>query len=239
MKIFFQLLMLVLLLGSCSKTQKDLVIDEFKKYVNENFDAPKNLEEIVAVEATDTTTKETLCYILSASNTADSLFFLNDSIISEYFPEKMSDNMTKNQRGIRNLPYYKREKILDLYRECLSSYLVKEQFNKDEYKKQKLLLDSITLSLNEFEIIGYEIKARVKESNELKLHTYYGLVDNNGIRIFKEKPAFEEYSAEVEKFLEIYDKYTELQQEYISKITKLTDDINAIKEYLKKSLIII
>ncbi len=60
-------LFVVLIFSSCKKSNEDIIKSEFKEYVKQNFDNPKDFKEIVSIEITDTiTTKQTF---LDAYNT--------------------------------------------------------------------------------------------------------------------------------------------------------------------------
>ena len=239
MKKILHFLLLTFLLGSCSKTQEDFVIDEFEKFVKENFDDPKDLEEIVAVEITDTTTKESLFEMLALCYELDSITAINDSLYDNFFP-KLLEISKKNENIITELSYYKREKIRSLAVQCSNSLIKKMAFDSEEYNKQKESLDSIINSINDFKIIEYKIKARVKESNNLKLKTYYALFNSaTDIDIYNDKPIIDNYSGEVSEFFNVFKKYSKSQAEYVSLVKTVGVDIEAIKEYYRECGIMI
>ena len=225
------ILSILLLFISCNKSEKDLIKNGFEKYVKENFDNPSDYNEITTIEVLDTITKESLlAETLVLSNSVDSILSSAYSICSDFFPNKVTDALDKHQRTIDRLSYYTVEKLKVLILNCTDSYAGVVSYDKSSLDKQKVILDSIAHNMNDFNIIKYEIKARIKVNNNLKFKTYFGLINKSEVKIVDSNPIYADCFGEPEIFNKEYLKYNKLQIEYgniVDKFCSACDDLRS------------
>ena len=75
------ILMFVFCFYSCSKSKLDIIEEEFKLYVNQNFDDPSSLEDILSIEINDTINNVYFDTLMLSVNTLDSL--IHDESMNE------------------------------------------------------------------------------------------------------------------------------------------------------------
>jgi len=97
------------LFSSCKQSNEKLIKTEFKKYIQNNFDDPKSVKEIVSIEITDTISVEKIRFIMDMNL---KVFHLTDSL------NKLRDELNLN--SIENI--LKTAKRGDLSTQLLVTY---------------------------------------------------------------------------------------------------------------------
>ena len=237
---YFIIIVLSAFVVSCSKpTKEELIEKAFKEYVNKNFDDPNNLKEIVSIESRDTA-KIALQEITKSILELDSLLLYYDSIYnSPTALNKMVKDLSGYENQFSNLGYYERDKIKNAGYEYINCALKLTLYNKSNYRKKVELVDSTLNTMIIPQIILYEIRARVRNNDELKLNKYYALTDSIDIKIYEKEPRFEDYSSQIGEFKEIIDNCLEEQLQYKQLIDNATNKMSEFKELCRNSGIFI
>jgi len=233
---YFIIIALFAFVTSCSKpTKEELIEKAFIEYVNQNFDDPSHLKEVVSIEVQDTA-KKVLLEIFNSVHHMDSLLSYCDSTFcSTDAINSFMESLTKDKRKFNNLSYYKQEKIREVAYKYIDCALSKTMYNKKNYTRKLEILDSTFNAMSIPEMLLYNVRARVTKNNELKLNTYYALVDSLNIRIYDKEPAFAEYSTEIGLFKEALDDFLSEHTLYKEKIDNIMDATERLKESYREA----
>ncbi len=164
--------------ASCQKSNEELVKQEFKSYVQNNFDDPSSIREIVSILPADTMSvailKDVLKRLIDTNELVTEMVDMNDSI----FDSEIEKIATACHRG-SNLSYSNRQ---DAAR-CI------DQVAKLIYKKvpiQKRQDDALTNAMNYLHTdyqyqppkYGYDIKFRQEVDGKITLKIYTAYIDS-------------------------------------------------------------
>ena len=205
MKKYVSISVIILVLFSCTQTKEDKIRDEFKNYVSSNFDDPNSLKEVLSIEQIDTITYESIRNGVIALHGIDSLTNSNDSIEKEQNEIIMSKIRAHNYN-----PYYKEELMSLILRKADLSRLAISWIDDYGFTLLKAMSDSTDILLNRLKglnIYQYRIKARIKNSDELKVRYFFALEDSTGISFFDKKPTFNDYSEGTAEFYKVAKEY--------------------------------
>lgn len=194
---------------SCTKSRNSIVKEEFYNYVNQSFDNPKDLSEIVSVEPIDTISYEAL------KSEVELLYGIAEQTDSLVEMERSQfQSITSRLRGNKPITGNNNRNILGewLARQSELSNDMMEWVKLcfDETRYLKIEIDSLLESNKNLLLYEYEIKTRIKKGTDLKLKSYYALEDSVKIRFFDKKPTFDDYSKSTAQFYEAANKYEEL-----------------------------
>ena len=169
---------------SCSSEQptiQNLVEKDFMNYVQDNFDNPKDLKEIVSINIEDTVSYESLKGI---AKDCIKMIEATDSIDKE-----LQDDYSEKMKFMSRIDMssFEKEKYTKMRLECLR--YVEEEYL--ECSKSENILKSIVEKkdgcCDSLYYVFYEIKVRTLVNNKLKLQKYYASVQNNNIiKIYSE-----------------------------------------------------
>jgi hypothetical protein len=208
-KIYLWLCWGILLAVACSQSKEDIIKGEFKKYVSENFDNPKDLKEILEIKAIDTISygglKNGAILMYGVAEQIDSLVELEHTQCNSIV------NKIRGQKPIRG--DYERsimQEWLGGTFELNNDMITWIDLYFDETKYLKNTIDSLLEQTKGLSLLEYEIKTRVKDGDNLKIKTYYALEDSVSIRFFGEKPTFDDYSEPASAFYKAAKRYEDL-----------------------------
>lgn len=214
-KIYYILLSIIaVLLSSCKSSTEDLIYDELREYVRNNFDDPKSFKELVSIEPIDTIYNEKYRKLLVASlqgaNAVDSLC---DAIFYTLIHDKELPAKCRRARGgiyeddINNLSMYM-QGIIDFFEVC--------QGRMDLYGKNIVEYITDSNSLPKIDILVYKIKYRSKNGDSLALNEIYAAVDRtkneNNIIIRSNELQTNELPERILKVLKDMESFMELVQ---------------------------
>ena len=199
-----KLLSLLVLLGfnSCQQmTVEQKIEKQFKAYVNENFDTPSSLKEIVSIKLHNTISMDSIVKkareTINISDVVDSISpLITDSDFIEYlkFIEPRNPNfrfkIEEMQTALKNL----------------------KSFDNLTYSVTKLNLKTeLKDSIESDTVYTYKIKYRIETKNEMSLEDIYAIVDKqNNIKVCE--------------FFEISDAFP-------AKMKFFKDNINTLERY--------
>lgn len=211
---YLLLLIMVVLMAGCKSSTEDLIQDEFRKYVRDNFDDPKSFKELVSIVPIDTIYsekyKELLVASLQGANAVDSLC---DVIFYTLIHDKELPAKCRRARGgiyeddINNLSMYM-QGIIDFIEVC--------QGKMDLYGKNIVEYIADSNSLPKIDILVYKIKYRSKNGDSLALNEMYATVDRtkneNNIIIRSNELQTSELPQRLLKVLKDMESFMELVQ---------------------------
>lgn len=175
-KIYYILLSIIaILLSGCKSSTEDLIYDELREYVRNNFDDPKSFKELVSIEPIDTIYsekyKELLVTSLQGANAVDSLC---DAIFYTLIHDK---ELPAKCRRARDGIYEDEIKNLSMYMQGIIDFFEICQGRMDLYKKNIVEYIADSNSLPKIDILVYKIKYRSKNGDSLALNEMYATVD--------------------------------------------------------------
>ena len=223
------LLSLIAILYSCSQTVEDRISDEFKEFVNLNFDNPDDLKEIVAIEFKDSFNNASLYEIVRLSYKLDSLNEVSYALGTNFIVE-LTNELKAYETKYRNLSSYKREKLLEMIYEYVP---LEDKRRYKTYKYNKDFIDSIYSSLDTFAVKTYNIRIRIQEDGKLKISDYYCIIEDDNLKFYNQVPAITELTQKCKSFMKILDEYDQETEEHISMITQRLDKRQEIIDYVK------
>lgn len=202
MKVKMSLLLFVLvtLVSSCKPTNESLIKDEFKKYVQSNFDNPSMIKEIASIEKVISINSDSLIEQLKSGLLEGELSKHRiDSLISIHDVNDMS-HLEKPDFSDFSLAYMTLSMKAEQYKDVIENYVS----NIDEKKKTDRTI--------------YTVKYRVKVDEDLKIRNIYALIDN---KTQKNKVTFSNNMPEVSGIDE-YTEILELGNKYLEAVNRST-----------------
>lgn len=211
---YLLLIIIAVLMSGCKSNTEDLIKDELREYVRNNFDDPKSFKEVVSVEPIDTIYsekyKELLVASLQGANAVDSLC---DAIFYTLIHDKELPAKCRHARGgiyeddINNLSMYM-QGIIDFIEVC--------QGKMDLYGKNIVEYIADSNSLPKIDMILYKIKYRSKKGDYSTLNELFATVDRtkaeNNIVIRKDEVQISELPHQLLKTLKYMEEFIELSQ---------------------------
>lgn len=203
----------------CKPSIESKIEDEFMNYVQNNFDDPSSLQEIVNILPKDTAKIQEVFAMLKSTLEKDSL------IISPSPLEKQQEMLKK----INNLSYSEKRRLKRKAEEFiydateLINFHVKH-IDEYEYIKNSIIahIDSIALTEKDF-IYTYEIKVRIKEKGEKKLLSYYAILNaDSNIRIQDHELKTEEVPV-LKAVTDKIDRHLKLKEENLRLLKKAAE----------------
>lgn len=216
------LTLLTCLILGCSQNKKektptieDKINDKFIEYVNNNFDDPAELKEIISISPSDTMSKESIGEIIELLNNLDSLSLQMDSMCTANL-NSLSNNLTP---AIQE-KYYGNERVLSLLEKAMDDaedYCIWLEYNGHRYDYLNSEIDRLFNDIDStlFQVT-YDIKTRVNTNDGLKIQHFYAIVENADIEIYNSTPGFEEYSEGIGKLFKYIEEYSELTNKKFS-----------------------
>lgn len=221
--------------SSCTQTIEDRICNEFKKYVNLNFDDPGDFKEIVSIELKDTFNNASLYEIVSFSYKLDSLNEVGYTLGTDFIVD-LVDEMKPYEKRYRNLSSYKREKLLEMVGEYIN---LEDKTRSTTYKNNKRLIDSAFCQLDTFDVKKYNVRIRVQKNDEQKILDYYCITEDGVFRFYDKKPTLTEMTPKCESFIKKIYEYNQQTEEYQSIITQRVNKRQEIIDYVKSLGILI
>ena len=206
---------------SCSEPTPEVKIEKaFKNYVNENFDNPKDLIEIISVTFKDS---------ISRANVDEARELIADGhkIIEIMMTE---ESRLWEKFGNANLRYNGDQKVLSLATEIFNASEDIDKWQKNNTKRGDKLYEKINKNYTQLDstliFTSYEIKARVKQNGEPKITYFYSIYSTDKIEIYKEKKYPEPFEGIMNDCIEqlyMIKEMTELWQTQLNTTKKLLD----------------
>ena len=194
------LFVLVTLVSSCKPTNESQIKDEFKKYVQSNFDNPSMIKEIASIEKVISINSDSLIEQLKSGLLEGELSKHRiDSLISIHDVNDMS-HLEKPDFSDFSLAYMTLSMKAEQYKDVIENYVS----NIDEKKKTDRTI--------------YTVKYRVKVDEDLKIRNIYALIDN---KTQKNKVTFSNNMPEVSGIDE-YTEILELGNKYLEAVNRST-----------------
>lgn len=161
-KVFF-LIFSILFIYSCSTSDKNGIIkEEFKKYVELNFDDPKSLREIVSIDSMYTwSLSNTKSDVITMKLATDSLKILSDSICSLVNGYKYDKSKNKEYN----------DAIITIGLSEISNKYLWNDIDSLSFYELYGMIENMPILSKTF----YEIKVRVLSNGDLKLKRYYAI----------------------------------------------------------------
>ncbi len=167
MKKILGILAAFVLLAACTESKEERIIEAFKGYVQNNFDNPDEIEEILSVNPVDTLSKKHIVEIVEISRNAahlsDSITaIIQDSLFSQTFiGGDVRNQPTKAARKVMRNEDYKLavRMISDIASEFLGNY---DNFDEDQHYNN-------LINAKDTFILCYELKYRIKSNGTLKM----------------------------------------------------------------------
>lgn len=193
-------------------TIEEKIETAFKQYVEENFNDPSDLENIISITPNDTMTVETIGEIKLALDKLHECILESDSLCKKNM-DILQKKLTPSVIG----KYYGDERILSLIGEQMkvtNKRLDWMYSNEDSFFYLMHKLDTCYNSLDSSLFkVTYEIKTRVNGRGELQIKPYYAIVDGEVIEIYSKYPSFNDYSPQIEQFFEYVEEYQPLLEQ--------------------------
>lgn len=220
MKKFYKLFFPVLctLVVACNQSIEKKIDESFKVYVNNNFNDPKSLKEIISITPCDTMSKEHVRPIIDMAygfrdimESFDSLTTINQELLG------------KNLNTSLRRKFYGNKSVLSLLYDNKQAYLdyinwLKIHGNRMDYLHSTVRTNFENLDSTLYKVT-YDIKTRVNLENELQIKHFYAVVNAEEIEFYDSHPTFNDYS------VSFGDLYKDLL-EFIS----LSEEVLAFKE---------
>lgn len=223
---------------SCTKTVEDRIRKEFNIYVNENFDDPESLKEIISITLTDT---------VSAKETAENLMCIveqYDSATTNF--QKLNDSLRivvlETCKRPRALSEFRRDGYL---RELMLKFadLVNEEItyiSSAEHIALKSDRKDLGESLSKLEsdstiFFTYKIKTRTENHGELSIKEFYARIYTNDSIVIYDNNAIRSYPTHLADAFKNVDLYAEGVKKMWSLYKQSIDHSNEILRniYLK------
>ncbi|MGL5730521.1 MAG: hypothetical protein ACRCX5_05305 [Bacteroidales bacterium] len=173
-RIISMLTIMLVILASCT-TNESRIKREFNKHVENNFDNPKSVKELVSIEFVNRTNTDTLTQLIQSFTDVVNAQYLKDSVlIKKYTSSEKIDIISRNMRYVSALSRHRYISGMKKWGEFLSGDYA-NYYSLREYNKQTIANDSIC---QPFDVSVYKIKFRQKYGDELVLREYYAIFDN-------------------------------------------------------------
>lgn len=217
---YFIIIALFAFVASCSKpTKEELIEKAFIEYVNQNFDDPNSLKEIISISTEDTlSATKTISFVenllVNSDSTIEKITSMNDSLRNvenaNFEAIKKSPRLTSK--------YYGDKVGLGILTELINhgnkevEYLTSNEFQTLKLKRTSLEEAIKTLKKDSTFIVTYEIKTRiVGKDKELEIKKFYAqttidntinIFDNNSLNLYPS--IYQETYKEAETYTELY-----------------------------------
>lgn len=225
---YLLLAIVAVLMSGCKSSVEDLIGDEFRKYVRENFDDPKSFKEVVSIEPVDTLSNEKVIKLLTSS--LDGAKETNVTLDSLHTLPMADEDFKAKIITLNATDRYAVEKVLTALVSA-SVFSINENMEMESLIMKMNHVVANPDSLPQYNRITYKIKYRVKNGDALVLNELFAVVDktkeednieirSNTLRV-SESP---EHITNIFKYLE---RYMELYKE---KSEKYLDEFKCYKE---------
>lgn len=212
---------------SCSPEQpttKDLIEKEFMIYVNQNFDNPKDLKEIVSINIKDTISYQLFKDLAQKSiDLMESTDSLTDARLLDI------SNIAKKSKQL-DLNSFEKEKYSTMLLEYYD-YIENKSLNCLKSKNiLKHMIEKTDSCIDNFSYINYEIKVRKLVNNKIKLQKYYASVENNGcIKIYDEPITIADMPNQFKELVNALDDFNAEYKKRIENDKKIEEIFNFIE----------
>lgn len=215
-------LIMVLLLcffGGCKPSIENQIEDEFMDYVQNTFDDPSSLQEIVSILPKDTAKLQEMFAMLKETLKNDSL--ISSPLSSRSYQEMLMRMKTASYSERKK--YQKEGKVFLNDKIEIATFCIKYMDEFENIKKSIIAhIDSTTLTDKDF-IYTYEVKVRIKEKDEKKLLSYYAIFNaDNNIRIQDHELKIEEVPI-LKSVDDKIDRYLKLKEENLRLLKKAAE----------------
>lgn len=235
-KIYYILLSIIaILLSGCKSSTEDLIGDEFRKYVRENFDDPKSFKEIVSTEPSDTINNEKyIKFLIGSLDAAKSSELIMDSLMIKNLKDGIF--FAKVRAAKMRGEYASFTDLFDKGIEAMLYYLNNYQMVQFSYENNIRSFLADTATLVKTDMIVYKIKYRSKSGDTLVLNEAYAVIDNtkerNNITIRLNPMMKNELPKPILDILEVMEIYLGLVQAKQKAFGDIMDGYNKLKVVL-------
>lgn len=218
-KIAICLLLVLICLCGCKPSIESRIEKEFLNYVQNNFDDPNSLQEIVSILPKDTVKIQEMFAMLRETLENDSL--ISAPLSSRSYQEILMKMQTASFSERKKYQEEGRAFLTDKIE--IAAFCIKYMDEFDNIKNSIIEhIDSTTLTGKDF-IYTYEIKFRAKEKGEKKLLSYYAIFKtDNYIKIQDHELRTEEIPM-LKAVVDKIDRYFELKEENFRLLKKAAE----------------
>lgn len=211
----------IVILASCgTKTNDDIVKESFNNYAELNFDDPSKVKEVVGITYGDTLSSKSFAEMLSEIKA------MSDSLenVSKALPDKANALATKHGNKVRHNPLF------------ISAWREYEQSLKNNMEQRWELVSSVMsdnfvpitkdsiLNHQDFALLEFTIKYRIKEGEDLKLKEKNGFLDLKTSEAYfdeTDNDSLMNFINEILKTMKYYNSLMELESDVIEKSQKV------------------
>lgn len=173
----------------CAKDENSAVKSDFKKYVNENFDNPKDLESIISIGQCeivvfDSMLMDAKCYLADYKQTEERLDSIHETLFN-----RVQDIIENNYRVTR---FIQTHQDYSCVRTLLGNLSADVNIKMDKltngttsYERLEKELNDSTVRYNIF--TEQRIKYRVRNGNDMKIDSIFYVTCNNGTPYFRKE----------------------------------------------------
>lgn len=223
MKRIFAFALCIFAIACTESTPEAKIEKEFKIYINENFDNPNDLMDIISISHKQTFSKD---YV------AETMALIIEG-------EKILENIQKEDSrcwkifGDANLKFNGDYKALKLMMNSLNAFdEISEWVKKNSKRKEDLekeIAESYALLDSTITVTAYEIKTRVNHSDGPKITYFYSLYSDKVISITDNYECPEEFKDITSKCVEQLSMINEYAELYQAKLDATHDFLDYLK----------
>ena len=189
MKKTFLLLGILFIAFGCAKDENAAVKSDFQKYVNENFDNPKDLESIISISQCEAVVFDAMLmdakhYMTDYKQTEEHLDSIHEALFN-----RVQDIIENNYRVTR---FIQTHQDYSCVRTLLGNLSADVNIKMDKITKGTTAYERLEKELND-STVQYNIftkqlvKYRVQKDNDMKIDSIFYVTCNNGAPYFRKK----------------------------------------------------